>query len=147
MIAFKVGGVYLRNYILAMLFILMVIYLCEVLTYDEHNHSKKKTIAIRVAIAFILSGIWQYYYEGAAFLVPAYIMLIITFLRSIIYCIKCIIDTVKAPEAEAQENTGTVNTKIVHTKISTKEKIMICMFWISMIVVTCVLFYYTGLIG
>lgn len=142
MIAFKVGGVYLRNYILAMLFILVVIYFCEVLTYDKHNHSKKKTIAIRVAIAFILSGIWQYFYEGAAFLVPAYIMLIITFLKSIIYCIKCIIDTVKAPEAEAQENTGTV-----HTKISTKEKIMICMFWISMIVVTCVLFYYTGLIG
>lgn len=145
MIAFKVGGVYLRNYILAMLFILMVIYFCEVLTYDIHT--SKKVIAIRVAIAFILSGIWQYYYEGAAFLVPAYIMLVITFLRSIIYCIKCIIDTVKAPEAEAQENTGTVNTKIVHTKISTKEKIMICMFWISMIVVTCALFYYTGLIG
>ena len=145
MIAFKVGGVYLRNYILAMLFILVVIYFCEVLTCDIHT--SKKVIAVRVAIAFILSGIWQYYYEGAAFLVPAYIMLVITFLRSIIYYIKCIIDTVKAPEAEAQENTGTVNTKIVHTKISTKEKIMICMFWISMIVVTCVLFYYTGLIG
>lgn len=145
MIAFKVGGVYLRNYILAMLFILIVIYFCEVLTCGIHTN--KRVIAVRVAIAFILSGIWQYYYEGAAFLVPAYIMLIITFLRSIIYCIKCIIDTVKAPEAEAQENTGTVNTKIVHTKISTKEKIMICMFWISMIVVTCVLFCYTGLIG
>lgn len=145
MIAFKVGGDYLRNYILAMLFILVVIYFCEVLTCDIHT--SKKVIAVRVTIAFILSGIWQYYYEGAAFLVPAYIMLVITFLRSIIYYIKCIIDTVKAPEAEAQENTGTVNTKIVHTKISTKEKIMICMFWISMIVVTCVLFYYTGLIG
>lgn len=145
MIAFKVGGVYLRNYILAMLFILVVVYFCEVLTCDIHT--SKKVIAVRVTIAFILSGIWQYYYEGAAFLVPTYIMLIITFLRCIIYCIKCIIDTVKAPEAEAQENTGTVNTKIVHTKISTKEKIMICMFWISMIVVTCVLFYYTGLIG
>lgn len=145
MIAFKVGGVYLRNYILAMLFILMVIYFCEVLTCDIHTN--KKIIAVRVTIAFILSGIWQYFYEGAAFLVPTYIMLIITFLRSIIYYIKCSIDTVKAPEAEAQENTGTVNTKIVHTKISTKEKIMICMFWISMIVVTCVLFYYTGLIG
>lgn len=145
MIAFKVGGVYLRNYILAMLFILVVVYICEVLTCDIYT--SKKVRAIRVAIAFILSGIWQYFYEGAAFLVPAYIMLVITFLRCILYCIKSIIDTVKAPEAEAQENTGTVNTKIVHTKISTKEKIMICMFWISMIVVTCVLFYYTGLIG
>lgn len=145
MIAFKVGGVYLRNYILAMLFILMVIYFCEVLTCDIYT--SKKVRSIRAAIAFILSGIWQYFYEGAAFLVPAYIMLVITFLRCILYCIKSIIDTLKAPEAEAQENTGTVNTKIVHTKISTKEKIMICMFWISMIVVTCVLFYYTGLIG
>lgn len=135
MIAFKVGGVYLRNYILAMLFILMVIYFCEVLTYDIHTN--KKIIAVRVTIAFILSGIWQYFYEGAAFLVPTYIMLIITFLRCILYCIKSIIKTAKVPVAK----------EIIRTKVSTKEKIMIYTFFVSMIVVTCVLFYYTGLIG
>lgn len=112
MIAFKVGGVYLRNYILAMLFILMVIYFCEVLTCDIHTN--KKIIAVRVAIAFILSGIWQYFYEGAAFLVPTYIMLVITFLRCILYCIKSIIKTAKAPVAK----------EIICTKVSTKEKAM-----------------------
>lgn len=136
MIAFKVGGVYLRNYILAMLFIAVVIYFCEILAWAIHN--SKKMVVIRVAIAFILSGIWQYFYEGAAFLVPAYIMLVITFLRCIIYCIKRIIETAKAQ---------VVVTETVHTKISTKEKVMVYMFFASMIVVTCVLFYYTGLIG
>lgn len=135
MIAFKVGGVYLRNYILAMLFILVVIYFCEVLTCDIHTN--KKIIAVRVTIAFILSGIWQYFYEEAAFLVPTYIMLIITFLRCIIYCIKSIIKTAKVPVAK----------EIIRTKVSTKEKITVYTFFVSMIVVTCVLFYYTGLIG
>ena len=146
MIAFKVGGVYLRNYILAMLFIAVVIFFCEVLAYDEY-HSNKKLITIRVAIAFILSGIWQYFYEGAAFLVPAYIMLVLTFLRCIIYCIKRIIETAKAPVVtENKDGTEIIKPETVHTKISTKEKVMVYMFFASMIVVTCVLFYYTGLI-
>lgn len=146
MIAFKVGGVYLRNYILAMLFIAVVIYFCEVLVCDIHT--SKKIIAIRVAIAFILSGIWQYFYEGAAFLIPTYIMLVITFLRCIIYCIKRIIETAKAPVVtENKDGTEIIKSETVHTKISTKEKVMVYMFFVSMIVVTCVLFYYTGLIG
>lgn len=128
MIAFKVGEVCLRNYILAMLFILVVIYFCEVLTYDIYTN--KKIIAVRVTIAFILSGIWKYFYEGAAFLVPTYIMLIITFLRCILYCIKSIIKTAKVPVAK----------EIIRTKVSTKEKITVYTFFVSMIVVTCVLF-------
>lgn len=146
MIAFRVGGVYLRNYILAMLFIAVVIYFCEVLACDIHT--SKKIIAIRVTIAFILSGIWQYFYEGAAFLIPTYIMLVITFLRCIIYCIKRIIETAKAPVVtENKDGTEIIKSETVHTKISTKEKVIVYMFFASMIVVTCVLFYYTGLIG
>lgn len=143
MIAFKVGGIYLRDYILAMLYIAVVIFFCEA-TVDISHGSKKKTIAVRAAIALILSGVWQYIYEGAAFIVPTYIMLIVTFISGLIVFIKAIAETVKAPvvtENTKVESTGEMK-KTVNKDL---EKLLGLIYLASMTLIAVILLKYSGI--